>query len=150
MTIEEAHKPLVVSRKNKSGVGTYGLYVNVYESDDKGNLLFEHRFFLAMNTLSTNKRPAGNARANWTTVAHEDFDFAKAALLTALVDIPAGGKSILVNGAPLLVELDGQDIQAIEKAMPPPARFLASQMMERRVGKLDDKAFKMPAAPKAV
>lgn len=127
-----------VKRKMDSGVGTCGLFASVAEVDNKtGKLITQHSFFLAQNQLAIMRRPAENKRSAWKATNFDNHDDARVAFQAEIARLPAG-RIVLLGGTPLLIELQVGDIEAIDKGLPPQARYLASQTLDREDKITDD------------
>jgi hypothetical protein len=135
----------MITKRSGEGTGAFGLFVNfvVYNAEG-GELIREERYFLADKILCKYVRLYGNARAAWRAFPLPTHDDARKLLMRNIQKYAtnlAGERVEMVN-MPLVVELTGTDLAAMEKHQPPYARFTATDATVKAVGKIDDATWK--------
>jgi hypothetical protein len=119
------------------GVDAYGLYIETVEVNSLNQVQWYNRIFLAGNAISFYHRAAHASRTTWKLYRYADTATAE----KALTKFTTGGRgTMLLRGAPILVQLDAVDVTAIDEMKMPIARYRGNNRHESLFGKfnLDD------------
>lgn len=146
MSMTETAKPLrnntyVVTSKN--GVDEWGLYFEFVELDSTlSNIRFYWRVLVARNVVSYYTRRAETARTTWKS---DTYPTPQAARDVAEKMLQQGKRAHVMCGAPLLVQLEPSDVEALNQGKPPSARYRATSRHDEIFGKLEDHMLATPS-----
>jgi hypothetical protein len=124
--------PFVQKARKAEGTGTLGLYVEAVAFTAAGAPFTHMKFFVIDRHVYYYNRANGDTRANWRYKKTAD-------LLSALSTVQAtiAKPNVKVLGHPVLVELQADDLSAVETGQMPPARFRGQYRIERDFGRYD-------------
>lgn len=127
-------RSFVQKAKGGEGTGSLGLYIEAVAHASNGQPFTHMRFFVIGPHLYAYNRSLGDSRANWRQRTTASLQAALNVVQTAI-----NKPTVKVFGHPVLVELQADDLSAIEDGGLPPARFRGQYRIEKDFGRYDFK-----------